>query len=278
MRGFRTLGVLGFSATIAAQEPTPTLRNRSRLIVPAIVGLALGLAGEARAESLTFTRIIQADYELSLLGGTPLNPGETTPFIAFRAVGELTFVLGSEIHDPGASEVPFQSVTGLLTGVSPTPAAFLPHTLDPNVEFLGGRLTNIIRDADGTILAADVDDLQMRWQLIAPGLRLLTTVGLPFFGPVGGVPFSVGDVIAEADPFEVYLDTGTSLVLIGTGRNRTLTVVPEPHSVVLLGLGAICVGVGGVIARHGGSASRSCAPKRFQERAGSIGRPGDQCA
>ena len=67
-----------------------------RLLHAALTLLTLPLA--LRAEVLTFTRTVVADYEFSLLGGTPLNPGPTTPFIPFRAVGDLTF---SVLHVPG---------------------------------------------------------------------------------------------------------------------------------------------------------------------------------
>jgi hypothetical protein len=213
----------------------------SRLVL-LVLGTLSALPAVARAEPLTFTRTVIADYEFNLLGNSPINPGPETGFIPFRAIGDLTFELAASLNDPTATEVPFVNATGILTGVPPSPSAYLPHTISPNVRFLGGMLTNIVRDGAGSILSADVEDLNMEWELIAGGgaLRLFGTagVGLPFSGPVSGIPFPAGTVLAGEQPFDVFLDLGGgNSVLVAIGRNRTLTVVPEPTSIALVGLG-----------------------------------------
>lgn len=209
--------------------------------------LAISLAaipGIARAEVISFTRTVVADYEFSLLGGTAINPGPTTPFIPFQAVGDLTFELDPSLNDPGMpTTVPFLNVTGTLQGVSPAP--FLPHVISPNVEFLGGELTDIVRDASGEVVSANVRDLSMRWEMVGTplNLRLFTKVGQPFDAAVDSIPFAVGTVLAGAAEFEVFLDDGGSNPPVVIGRNRTLTVVPEPSSAALAGLGALGLGI-----------------------------------
>ena len=201
------------------------------------------LPGVVQAGGVSFTETLVANFEFSLLGGTVINPGPTTPFIPFEAIGSLTFVLDPSINDPSQpTTVPFTDVTGVLNGVSPPP--FLPYTISPDVQFLGGDLTNIVRDSKGAVISADVSDLSMRWDMIGTpsNLTLFTKDGLPFDGSVTSIPFANGTVLAGAADFNVYLDNGGSDPLVVIGRNRTLTSVPEPSSIGLLSAGAAGLG------------------------------------
>jgi hypothetical protein len=230
-----------------------------RLTLGAI--LLAALPATVRAELLTFTRTVVADYEFSLLGGTPLNPGPTTPFLPFRAVGELTFELDPSLNDPSMpATVPFVGATGILQGVPPSPAATLPHTISPNVAFLGGSLTNIVRDGDGEVISADVSDLSMEWELIgtSPGfpVRIYSRGGLPFSAVGVAIPFLAGTRLADATVFNGYLDDGdgdpTNDPVVVLGRNRVLTVVPEPSSAALIGMGALAAALASACRRARG--------------------------
>ena len=224
----------------------------SLMIVPAAV----------HADPTTFTVMVQADFELSLLGNTPLNPGPATPFLPFRAVGDLTFTLDPSLNDPTATTVPFVDVTGVLQGVPPSVPITLPHTISPDLQFLGGELTNIVRDGSGHVVSADVTDLSMRWTLVGTNpafpVTLYTQDGLPFDATGVTIPFALGTVLSGPAPFNVYLDMGNPATdpLVVIGQDRTLTVVPEPSSLALCGLG-----LGGIAGWVGRRAARPRTPQ-----------------
>lgn len=207
------------------------------------IGLCV-LPGLARGEVVSFAENFVADFEFSFPAGSPLNPNGAgaTPFIPFQAAGILQFTIDPSINDPShPTTVAITGFTGSLDGVSP--AGFLPYSIDPNVSFVGGSLTNIVRDAGGEVVSADITGLSAYWELLAPGLRLYGDSPLVFDGHIGGLPLNSGDVIAGPDPFNVFLDTGHGLggdPLFAIGQNRTLTArpVPEPGSLALLALGA----------------------------------------
>jgi len=196
-------------------------------------------------EITTFTVSIVADFELSLLGNTVINPGDQTPFLAYRATGELTFEIDPSLNDPSnPTTVPFLNVTGTLTGAPPSPV--LPFTLSPDLEFIGGALTNIVRDANGEVISADISGLSMRWILFSPALPgpLYTIAGLPFDATITSIPFSVGTVLSGPDEFDGYIDLGLGddNPLVAVGRNRTLTVVPEPSAIISLATSSLALG------------------------------------
>ena len=212
-----------------------------RILTTAFVAMLLAFPGSVRAGNLTFTETFVADFEFSLLGHTAINPGDTTPFIPFQAVGNLTFTLDASIDDPTATTVPFVNVTGSLAGDNHSPPQFLPYVISPNVEFIGGELTNIVRVGGGAVVSADVSNLSMRWNMVGTpaNITLFTQDGLPFDATGVTVPFATGTVLSGAAEFNVYLDDGGSNPLVVIGRNRTLTAVPEPGSAILAGLAVL---------------------------------------
>jgi PEP-CTERM motif len=195
------------------------------------------------ASDVNFAQNFVANFEFDVLGGTPINPGPATGFQPYEAVGALNFTLDSSLNDPShPTTVPFTNVTGTLNGVFP--ASLLPYTISPDVQFLSGDLTNIVRNGSGDVISGDVSNLSMRWDLIAfgGGLTLFTLDGLPFNGSITSLPFSYGTLLSGAAPFNVYLDAGGTDVLVAIGQDRTLAAVPEPSSVTLAGLAALTVG------------------------------------
>ena len=211
------------------------MRYRNLLGVLAM-SVMLGAAAANAAE--TFESQIVADFEFKLLSDGPLG-GAGFPedvFIPFQAKGTFLFELEDAVNDPAATSAAFTNATGTLVGVSPPP--FLPFDIRP-IEFVSGSLTNIVRDG-GNVISADVDALSMKWEMnAAPGgnaIRLYTREVLPFDSEVTSIPFSEGTILAGLEEFDVFLDTGNGVNdrLAVIGRNRTLTVVPEPTSLALL--------------------------------------------
>ncbi len=197
-------------------------------------------AGVARA-GISFTNEFVADFQFSFPAGSPFNHTNVdTPYIPFEAVGALTITVDNSLNDPSKpTTVAITGFSGSLEGVSPN--AFLPYSIDPNVSFVGGSLTNIVRDGSGNVTSADITGLSAYWEMLAPGIRLYGSAPLVFNGSISGLPLKTGDIIAGPDPFNVYLDLGNPNTdpLAAIGRNRTLTAttVPEPASLVMLALG-----------------------------------------
>jgi hypothetical protein len=80
---------------------------------------------------------------------------ERRAFVPFRAVGDLTFQLDPSLNDASMpTTVPFVNVTGVLEGIPPSPPSDLPFTISPDVQFLGGSLTNIVRVASGHVISS----------------------------------------------------------------------------------------------------------------------------
>src|SRR6266850_2087368 len=93
-----------------------------RIRVLVLVSALILLPPAVHAGDVTFTEEMDAHFEFSLLGGTVINPGPTTPFI--------------------------------------------PYVISPDLQFIGGELTNIVRDGSGNVISADVIDLSMRWTMV----------------------------------------------------------------------------------------------------------------
>jgi PEP-CTERM motif len=211
------------------------VRHQSLILIAA---LAL-VPSFARAGDLVFTQDFDAQFQFNVF-----NPstGVPTGWVDYEAAGALTFTIGSAITDPSQTTVPILNVTGTLESVFPSPVLG-PYSISPNVAFLGGELTNIERDGSGNLISANVSDLAMQWSLTAPGVPVYVFTadagGLPFDGAITSLPFSYGTVLSGAAQFNVYADEGGTNVVVAYGRDRTLTAVPEPSSIALLGIGVL---------------------------------------
>src|SRR5262245_60814797 len=124
---------------------------RTRSWIPAVIFLLL--SGGVRAGDVTFTQDFVANFDFDLLGGTSINPGPDTGYLPYEAVGSISFTLDSAINDPSQTTVAITNAVGSFTGVPPLWLG--PYSISPNIQFLGGDLTNIVRDG-GHITSADV--------------------------------------------------------------------------------------------------------------------------
>jgi len=199
--------------------------------------LMMSPAGTSHAE-LIFTNNVRADFKFLVVNGPLASPelpvGTVLDFVGF---GALTFSLNDSV--PNASSMAFTNVTGNLT-VS-APAGFAGATMRPFV-FDSGQLTSITRDGSN-ISGGNVSQLRMRWEMNLGANRLYTKDLLPFNGAITGAPFQIGNQISGPTPFDVFLDLGNPatdpLAVIGSDRVLTITAVPEPCSIALLGLSGL---------------------------------------
>ena len=213
------------------------MRHRSLVLL----GALMLMPGFARAADLTFTQDFDAKFQFNVFNP---NTGMPTGWVNYEAAGALTFTIDAAINHPSQTTVQILDVTGTLASVFPSPL-FGPYAISPDLAFLGGELTNIVRDGSGNFVSADVSDLAMQWYLSAAGGAVYVFTadagGLPFHGMISSLPFSEGTMLSGAAQFNVYADEGGTNVLVAYGQDRTLTAVPEPSSVALLGIGAVGV-------------------------------------
>ncbi len=69
---------------------------RDRMLISA--AFVLLLPGAVRAWDVTFTDEQVANFEFQLLGHTDINPGPTSPFNPFEAIGSLTMSVDLSIN------------------------------------------------------------------------------------------------------------------------------------------------------------------------------------
>jgi hypothetical protein len=211
-----------------------------RFRVIALIAILLGLPGLSTAGDVTFTQDFVAKFDFNLLGDTSINNGPATGYLPYEAVGSITFTLDAAINDPTKTTVAITNAVGSFTGVPPLPLG--PFTISPNIQFLGGELTDIARDGSGHITSADVTNLSMQWELVAFGgaIVIYSDGGLPFNGTVHSIPFTNGDVLSGPDPVNGILP-GTGEV-VASVENRFLIAVPEPGTAVPAGLAVLALG------------------------------------
>jgi hypothetical protein len=210
------------------------MRNRTWLVAMTLMLVPCAV----RAGNVTFTQDFVANFDFDLLGGTSINPGPGTGYLPYQADGSITFTLDTTtLTDPSQTTIAITNAVGSFTGVPPLWLG--PYSISPNIQFIGGELTNIVRDGSGTITSADVTDLSMQWELVAGGgaVVIYSDGGLPFSGTVHSIPFTDGDVISGPDPVAGILP-GTSTI-VAYVENRTLTAVPEPGSAIPAGIAVV---------------------------------------
>ncbi len=214
----------------------------SALALLIFTSLALVKSPTAHGASV-FDVKFRANFQFNILSNGPLGPVAgslrlpTDTFLDYMAMGSIKFTLDDS--DTSINSAKFTDAKGAFVGVVPD----FPYTIDPNLQFVGGSLENIVRNGANEIISADVKDLAMRWNLTAfPGsgseANLFSLEPLLFSGAVTGIPFAVGNVLTGPPGAQgAYLNDGTQNILAAYVQNRTLTVVPEPTTIAILGFG-----------------------------------------
>jgi hypothetical protein len=153
--------------------------------------------------------------------------------IAAEAIGTMRFSIEDIADGQTSANILSATSVGPMQGVVPGPF----FTISPNVQFVGGMLTNIQHNG-GVITSANVTDLNMVWEMdlfLGPNTaRIVSSEVLPFNGTVSGLPFGLGDqLIGTAGSVDGLLDLGNGNFDPNPAiavSNRFLTVVPEPTS------------------------------------------------
>ena len=211
---------------------------RIRLVFVSFAIALAALSGSSARAAIVFSNDFKADFRFTVVDGPLAGLGVGT-VLDFDARGPLTFTLDDSV--PNAATMNFTNVTGTLNVIGP--AAFAGSTLTPNLQFVGGQLTNIVRGPGGVVTSGNVTDLRMRWEMFSGPTRLYTRDSLPFNGTISSLPFTTSNFLAEPANFDVFLDAGLGaadpLAVIGSNRVLTVVTVPEPSSLALLTLGGL---------------------------------------
>jgi hypothetical protein len=223
-------GGFGLHHQFDVKESTTMLSNRSRLIVPAILGLTSALAGGARAD---FLPIVNAGFEEPLLSD-----------------GSFTFTIpgwtGSErsgVFNPGAGQYPGGVPEGQNVAFTEDDDDFVSQVLSSTLAadttytlmmFVGNRLDFgfpgylIELRAGGVLLAQDANTLAPAdGQFLLSTISFTSTAASPGLGQALEVRFLSG---SQANFDDVRLDA-----------TATVRAVPEPGSLALLGGGSLAL-------------------------------------
>lgn len=194
-----------------------------------------------------------AIQDITLLGGTPLNPGPALTIYGVTGVGTIQVDYGTQV----GNTLPITSLSGgQFYGSFSGPYAGLGSYVFGNVPPLtgasfNGTLTNVVQNPDSSFKSGDFtfggNSFGFEF-LTGPyaGITLFTDSNVPFqFGAsFDGLPPSPGTVLASQGNDVLPVLFGTTEVATSENRTIVLTSVPEPSSLGLLCLGGIGLAFG----------------------------------
>jgi hypothetical protein len=228
----------------------------------AVIALTLLAHSQANAEPIVagVTNFsIAAIQNVELLPGTPFNPSGSSILITdLTAVGSFTInraVQAGTTIDFTSGDAYFVATT------SPIGPFELGSGPTIGIGSYSGSITNVVQNpldpgfATGQPSSFASGDFSA--QVLQFGLRvgdqlLFTRDPVTFTGHLDGLPPSLGTTLVSPDPVSVYwtnpLD-GTDLQ-VAFSFDRRLTSVPEPSSLMTMGLGLTGLLVGGRMCRR----------------------------
>lgn len=222
-----------------------------RIILASVLLFALLSAAPARAALVMSGQTqfySQAFQDITLLPGTPFNPG-TDDFFIPNVVGSGFLTLNRDAQTGTTINIP--SLTGVYTGSNAAFGSFRFGTLR-DAEF-SGSITNVVQDendpgfASGDPSSFQSGDYQVsgdffEFELLGSG-AFFTTGAVTFNSVFDGLPPSAGTIIDGGnDAVDIFL--GDTRVGYSTNRRIIVTAVPEPSALALAGLASV-FGLGG---------------------------------
>ncbi len=193
------------------------LSHRSRLIVPTILGLALVLAGEAKAAFITYT--------ITTAGSGRLGSDDFLGAVTLTFVGDTSNVVNAQpgvfYNSLGTATV---SIAGLGTATFTTPISVYAYQPGSAVGFFNGSSFSASNYSLGI--------------LNLTGAAAYATYDLKSsFGPVVGTGFTSFTTAGFATDRGVFVFPPPNGPNAGT-FTASLSAVPEPGSIVMLSTGA----------------------------------------
>ena len=235
----------------------PLLSNARRRLAPplAVAAAAALLAGTASANPIvagTTSSVSSASFDVFIPFGSPLNPTSMAISETLTGFGDFNLVREGQ----SGNSITLSSITAVYDGVSAVLGRFRFGSL-PGVGTFTGSITDVVLDGS---MSGDPSSFVSGNYLAGPhifGIQLLDVPGGPlnlvtsaaeFTSTFDALPPFAGTVINGEDVQVFIADSDFNPIspAVGSGSNgriRILAPVPEPSSLVLLGL-ALLVAVG----------------------------------
>ena len=199
---------------------------------------------------------------IDLLPGTPFNPTGQVVTVILSARGAFTLDRAGQVGSSIGVTMPQASFQGIL----PAPLLGAPFDLIAGTNGLplpAGSITNVIQDpldpgfsaGDPSSFVSGDFSIDAAFALLVPALGL-TLYSDPaefatFTATLGALPAAPGTVFASSGRIDIYLQLGAGFdtsrdLLVAQSYDRTVTVVPEPGSIVL----GLCGGLAFLVQRR----------------------------
>ena len=229
------------------------MRRIGRIAASAFVGLTLLAAPAARAGGVpagTMNLTGTATMDITLLPG-PFNP-TGSPIVLPGVSGYGTITLTYDAEDTTTRTIHVNSLSGgMYYGSYPGLGSYVFGNVPPltGSDFTS-EITDVVQNPDGSFKSGifTLGGPSFDFKFLsgpAAGLILMTDSSVPFSfaATFNGLPPTIDTTLMSTgnDVLPVFIDGDPTRTPVATSENRSIAIaaVPEPSSVVMLGLGAL---------------------------------------